>query len=71
MHTRWPVGENSRDDLSFWCSVAVRVFYFDSVWHYAAIATEDDDPLWSVLLCLVCRRNDRGELGDVADQALM
>ena len=35
-----------------------------------AVGPEDDDPVWSVLLCAFRRRDDRGKLADVADQAL-
>ena len=28
---------------------------------YAAVAATDDDPVWGVLLCAVCRRNDCSE----------
>ncbi len=70
MRTLWRRGESSRDDILFWRGAAVLVFYFGGVWNYAAVPAADDDPVWGVLFCLVGRRNDRGELGDVADQAL-
>src|SRR5580658_8506865 len=70
MHTRWLRGGSARDDLSLWSSPSLRTFHLGGLRDYPAHRTAHDDPLRRLLLCPLCRWNDRRELGDVAHQAL-
>src|SRR5436190_2325236 len=70
MRTRLPLGGRLRDRLSLWRCTALLAVHVGGLRHYAALGTQVDDPLWRLLLLPLCRRNHRGELADVADQAL-
>ena len=70
MRIPWRAGGSGLEHLSFQRCVAVLTVHVHCVRHYAARGAADDGAVRRVLLRAVRRRHGRGELGDVADQAL-
>src|ERR1700679_1546626 len=68
--TRWLLGGSAHDHLSLRSCPALLSLHLSGLRHHAAIGPTHDDPLRCLLLCPLCRRHDRGQLGHVAHQAL-
>lgn len=68
MLIRWQAGGRLRDP--FQCRTSVCSLYVCSVRDHDEGGTEDDDPLWGLLLRDAGGLDDCGELGDVVGKTL-